>query len=46
MKLYNAKAQALIQALLNKYTERGITQIEDTTDLQANPIAEKGTELL
>jgi len=43
MKQYNAKAQALIQALLNKYTERGITQIEDATDLQANPFAEMGT---
>jgi type I restriction enzyme, R subunit len=43
MKQYNAKAQALIKALLDKYTERGITQIEDTTDLQANPFAQMGT---
>ena len=43
MKRYNTKAQALIKALLDKYTERGITQIEDTTDLQANPFAEMGT---
>lgn len=43
MTQYNAKAQALIKALLDKYTERGITQIEDTTDLQANPFAQMGT---
>lgn len=42
---YEGKTREIIDLLLDKYAEHGITAIDDTGDLQVSPFANVGTPL-
>ncbi len=42
---YGEKARAVLEALLDKYAEEGITNIEETTVLKVEPISKFGTPI-